>query len=374
MSLLTFLTINFLLSSSFTKTSATCIRSEPKCVEVEKGEDVHLHVSIEDCQAYWSKSLLWQKSGDNIIGRCYVNYDSPCFVEINTKFRMKVNTVYFNESYSTCHVSLDILNTTKNDSGNYKFFRKVKNGDDCMILVVNLTVRETNPICSTILPKDSHYLKMSCEWVPRDNQERVTLVAREQALHVYDNKGMVNNEDNLDTTNSVSTYVAIEDVVSQTNMPDGCIVSKLGVDKVCKFSIHVEPSMTLMDVKSEQRVSFKCCTEIYTIPSVWVYWKDQQIATGRFSALNGTHNISVKLENSSENADGTTKITPVCGKDLDEGFTPYSMADLLLHSSVYSNFVLSTQITREGGNEAQTVDEEVCEDRYNVTIMATPQE
>ena len=280
-------------------------------MEVEKGEDVHLHVSIEDCQddAYWLKALLWQKRGDDIIGRCYVKYESPCFVEMNTKFRMKMNTVYFNHSYSTCHMSLDILNTRIMDSGTFNFFQKVKNGDDCMILVVNLTVRETNPICSTILPKDIHYLKMSCEWVPRDNQERVTLVAKDQTLYVYENKGMVNNEENSDTTNSLSTYVAIEDVFSQTDMPDGCIVSKRGVDKICKFSIHVEPSMTLMDVQSEQRVSFKCCTEKDTIPSVCVYGRDPKIASGRLSAINGTHSVSVKLENSTDSNGGTTVVT-----------------------------------------------------------------
>ena len=126
------------------------------------------------------------------------------------------------------------------DSGIYLIQRRSYMPVICKILQIDVIVRETLPICSTLIVNEDDQLRLSCTWVPRKSEDMRILVGN-RTLQLHENLELLNRMSSSAVTVTNSNYLA--EIFDSNRIPDRCQVSdtKLGFEARCEFSVFMSP-------------------------------------------------------------------------------------------------------------------------------------
>ena len=119
---------------------------------------------------------------------------------------------------------LNIPKSEYNHSGIY--FVQSSYNTFCTVLRVAVIVRDTRPLCSTILDKDPEHIDISCKWVMRELDDKMELIAGNQTLQRIENDELVpGTVTSSNTAMVVSSVIALRDAFDESRTPDVCVVS-----------------------------------------------------------------------------------------------------------------------------------------------------
>ena len=202
---------------------------------VEVGENLHIREEI-DMQPYYSGDFfIWRRLGGNETAGCYVQtkrdgqlrrYTMSCISYVGN---LTLKTYDHCLSYY-CNIDIHISKIALKDSGIYVFQTRET---ICTLLMVHISVRKTNPLCSAALQLTSNALQLSCEWIQLQDSDTVWVVLKNRTLYEYKNYAEGDGKGNSSLSISIPLN---EGLCGNPAIPDSCILSQFGVKKSCKFN------------------------------------------------------------------------------------------------------------------------------------------
>ena len=230
-----------------------------------------------------------------------------------------------------CLLDINFTPTEQTDEGTY-----ILELDDasCTFVIANVTVKETAPLCTIRKLNEDNNLKLSCEWIPRHEDDEARIIANNRTLCWYKNKGITN--DNLNISNSISTTIPPGNIFDR-NMPNRCVISQFGVEKSCSFGIPILQTVRLTPehVTNVDSTKFNvCCTKNENITGFW--WQDNE-ETFTFSG------DSMILRNFTLDSTDDYRVMIICS-DGNQGDEPHHFEKIIFESNVSLQFSVSLKI------------------------------
>ena len=204
-------------------------------LSVEIGADASLNRWIPLGPEYSGEDLVLRKNGEDPISICgartfrnqrnEVRFIFDCANIWVDKFHLGIDTC----KLSSCNINFLLENALPSDSGVYLIESNASSCRDLMIL--SISVQETKPVCTSIYPKDSDFLRMSCNWEPLHKNEKVRFSPGDLPWYQY--------EDN-DLRHKLNKFILLYDAFCNDKLPDTCTVMQFGFEKKCQFSTRLQ--------------------------------------------------------------------------------------------------------------------------------------
>ena len=178
------------------------------------------------------------------------------------------NSRYTLSQINGTQFEMTIAFTEQNDSGQHVVKIYQDSQSLCTIVILNLTIEGTAPICSTLFNRHSGKLQMSCQWLQVNKGDRAQLVAGNQVLYEYETT-RINYKGDYNLSNKCIAYVALENIFNEEIMPSRCAISndKGIIDGTCTF-----PTIQSLFIGKEQNQSAsfdRCKVKDSKVASCW---------------------------------------------------------------------------------------------------------
>ena len=239
--------------------SSQCRPTVMETSSVEVGDNVSFQSWFSLDDGYSGQDLIWKRNRGDPIAVCLATttqYDG-----VHTLNCSDIRISRYHLTIGNCNIScsLDLMieNAVLNDTGLYF----LESASRCRLLMVDITVRETKPICTATYPKNYMYIRMTCIWVPQHNGERVWFSPEDQTWYQFENHTW---------RNELYQYVLLDDALCNEKSPDTCTVSQFSFDKRCHFLTR---SHEVIFINNQTNESFKFYTSCKSSPKVWMYDK-----------------------------------------------------------------------------------------------------
>ena len=212
--------------------------------------------------------------------------------------------------------------------------------------MVDITVRETKPICTATYPKETNYIRMACTWLPQHYGERVWFSRENQILYQFENHMW---------RNKLNQYVLLDDALCNEKSPDTCTVSQFGFDKRCHFLTRSHGDIFINNQTNE---SFHFYTSYKSSPTVWMY--DETSSPPLVNIIG--QSVTFDSENNKRSC-GNDQIILIWGEDNFKELFLYGVAHLVLASNSRFDLMFFLQTS---------FDKEQCSIELFINISADP--
>ena len=335
-----------------------CEQSQNRTVVVELGDSVSrvFPVTSLNITEYLSgDALTFVKNGDHVISRCAVSLHHSIECQSNDK-RIGIYRSPSRENSVT--LEINVTTSQRTDAGIY-ILRSGRNS--CTLLKVNITVKETNPVCkiNAFFPEDNKYLRLFCVWVPLDRNEQAYLWTRNRVL--YGGSYQSNK-------NSLNIKVPLKDAFNKNKVPYMCTITQFGYVKTCRFNIHMQPKVADLNNDTVQFLPFKCCAPNGDIGDIWWIVTSR---SGKATSLNMTGQSLTVAFYVDKSRRKSMPMIIACGKKTSDGLELHGTGKLILESQFYLKFSSAGYIT-QGSTNSGTKNDVTCLNNYFVNITAYP--
>ena len=229
-----------------------------------------------------------------------------------------------------------------------------RNGSVCRLMEINVTVHEKEPICTTIYTPVSNNLQLSCEWNPLDLEDGAQIMIRNRLF--TGNIMTTTSDKNL--TSMISTAVSMDDVLSENNIPDRCVVSRNEINATCNFPIYMKSKEE--KTKESDSLIFECCSTRANEPQISVYDISGNPWPSRSSGIFVIH------EKPPSKCDKKSPSILICANETYNEIIEYGLAKLFL--STQSQILTSISHV----SEHEMVETGHCENGFNIDVRSYP--
>ena len=261
------------------KSFPPCNQTLNETVFVNKSHNAFLSIelNIEKEHSHIRAEYTWMHGKGDVI--CTSPGGGECHGVKDSRFHMQVGGNIFPrgvpEYNNYIFFELTIDNAIYDDNG---FYFVVSNYQDfCTILRMNVIVRDTPPSCTALLESVNTKLRLSCGWIPREDDDQMDLTISRNGTHkLYEKYKVVTGAKTIkkswNSEKVISATVALHDIFDDDLIPDACNVSekRQHFEKHCEFSIFMSPQVSHI-TEYEHDVSFICCADGQVPPIIWRY-------------------------------------------------------------------------------------------------------
>ena len=355
-----------------------CNQPLSETIRVNIGENATLSVTLVERYSdghgrHVNEYFTWINGRGAAICR---SVNGRCKSDSNRSFQMKVTQQILQGylySYLDYTFEMTIVQSDFSDNGVYTLQSSHEN--PCIILRLDVIVRDTLPSCTTHLKISREDMRLSCKWILMENDDMMQLLSKNDTVQSLEGNeiiaGTAIGDMSWNTAAAViSTSFAIRDSFDKKGTPDTCLVSnaQLEFENRCEFLIFMSPKMNEINRYGED-TAFTCCTESDKVPSLWWYNKNTATTTQAPG-----QNFTVNLDTSTQNrADSTTfVIFFICGEGNDE-LTLFRTGELVLNLE-HDRVVLSGRIEPDSSGSDELKGGKTCAHSYSISINANPLE
>ena len=354
----------------------SCGQTVNEVIEVEKGEHIQIRILLQEhvdsCRNYCVEmtSFIWQKDRETI-SNCL--HEQPGKRSVQTrecqseKIWKYVMTVYM--TYCSLCVELNITEAEHSDSGIYTLGcdasilnhnrRPNERSESLRMAIANVTimVRESQPICTTVLDSEGAGLTFKCEWIKRESH-KVSFMIGNKTLYEY-SYYQVGNGNGNSVKNTVSAVIGVDDIFSGNNVPDTCVIFTPAVQKFCKYPQFVQADDKKGKESDTKMFPFICCLadDEADVPILWSF--DSNTGLRQLQLDDG----AIIMQRGKE-TNGVGVFFFLCGELKEAGLIVYGMSRFISSSK---GFAVSL-VTFEEPDESRAENEAHCTYRYNVTV------
>ena len=366
--------VGFCLGSNSPQPFPPCDQPRNEIVRVNRGQSVNLNIidfqEFNSAHTYWYAEFVveHERKIDNICQDPSLFWH-PCERNPHFNFIVITSTNQLQRRYSrNFRFKIIISQADYGDSGIYFIQSRAPS---CTILHVTVIVRDTLPLCTTLV--ENEHLKLSCRWGLWELEDKMELVAGNKTLQLHENDALISGQEMLakgwNAATVISTTIAVLEAFDSDRMPDSCIVSnaQLEFEKRCNFSIFTSPKMNEI-TEFEQEAIFTCCTDSENVPSI--RW--QNISTVAMNATGQFFTVNVEMCSSGQGSDNGKKSTLffICGGYKNyERQTSFRIGKVVLNLRYQGSVLLFWKI-----EQGRSGDEESCTWPHLITITAEPME
>ena len=188
----------------------------------------------------------------------------PCNSSTLRDGKMKAQPCWIHVSSEDERDTQDIMIRHQTSSEIYCLEHTFRNGSVCRIMEINVAVHE-KPICTTIYTPINNTLQLSCQWKQVDIDDGAQLMIRNR---LFAGKIITTQTSDTNLISMISTMVSMEDVLSENNVPDLCLVSRNEINETCSFPIYMKSKEN--NITSDS-LMFECRSTMGNEPNIHFY-------------------------------------------------------------------------------------------------------
>ena len=325
-------------------TSYECSQPVIRNIDVGRGDDIILNASfvVDQSDDDDELSLRSNASGqmlppcNNRTLRHVKKNPQPCWI--------------YGVSSKDVRSAYEITIRHQTSSNMYSLEITFRNGSVCRIMEINVTVHE-KPICTTIYTPMNNTLQLSCKWKPVDLGDGAQLMIGNR---LFTGNIMTTNTSATNITDVISTVVSIEDVLSENNVPDLCLVSRNEINVTCNFLIDMKPKEKIF---TSDPLMFTCCSSRGNDPTISFYNINGNLWPS------GSRRIFVIHEKPPLKCDKKSPIILICANETYDKIIVYGLAKLYLPTQSRILTIINKHEMVETGH---------CENRFSIDVRPYP--
>ena len=328
----------------------TCPPTKHESITVEFGVQAHLRVLISSIWPNTGEDVVMRNDEGQVEGACSGRKSHPgrvlqgitCWSRKDKGFSIESDGLCL----SSCYIDIKMSLTEHSTSGT---FHLELNETRCQFLNVKIYYRDFTPACSVWYHGEIKYFIFSCSWIMGERNGTTRLLSGDLTVNNTEYKGIRSNQSTIMLT--CSAWIGLEDMFSESKVPDICVVSESGFEQNCTFSHITQVSMDGIEEGKTTTGTINCCTDSNIKPDVLLFNETYSFVV---DSLGGPY----KQEHSGTNMTDI-KIGIVCSKNTVSEVVTYSVARLI------SNETITVIIANASENNTS----DMCSYRY--TIIAT---
>ena len=247
------------LQQAFSSNNLFCNNEQERSMIAIDGQTIHVNFTVDELQE--NQYLVWNIPDSE--------FQLPFDMSIGNNMSLqsgRYSLTYFQQAGHSYEMS--IMLTDKHDTGTHTVTLNEGGRQLCFIFLLNLIIKETNPICETLFDKKRGKLQLSCQWLQVNDWDRARLVAGDQVLYEHETFQM-NLDGHYNVTNKYSIFLPPEKLYDAFIVPTMCevVYTKTNRSNTCRFRTAPGDFVRSNLAKSEN-ATFTCCnTSWFTVDS-----------------------------------------------------------------------------------------------------------
>ena len=348
----------YLMNSSIGSFGTDCPGTKHENITVDRGEPARLKVYISPMWPFLGEDLVLRNDEGVVVSACtgkHAFHHSNVLHNITCWSGEEMNGLALAAERSSCiGCTVNIVVTLTENSKSGVYFLELQE-TACQFWVGHIFFRDFNPTCTSLFLRESLTLRFSCQWFITDQKGKAWLKNKVRTLHESYYNGVANIDGNL--TNSISMLIDLDDVFSESKVPDRCAVSQFGFEQNCTFS----PVVQLIDSKSDDTLitnaELNCCIGDELKPEIWVFNLTHAIA----HSTTRQQYIYSQAPNAGRNKSSENMFGILCCQSTTDGIIVYIIGTLTL-----KNEVLTISLNASRRNKSNH--DSTCVNNYIINI------
>ena len=324
----------------------TCSTTKNESLTVDWGKEVDIRVSINSIWTSTGEDLVLRNDEGQVEGACSgtksavserVLQGITCWGNEEKGFNMESDNVCLN----ACFIHVKVSPTNHSTSGTY-YLELTESR--CQFWTAKIYYRDFQPTCAVSFNGELNYFNFSCTWTVGVRDGTARLLIGDLTLNDNEYNGIQSNQTSILKT--ISTSVDLDDMFSESKVPNICAVSESSFEQNCSFSPITRLSINELE---EATYTLNCCNDSSSEPDMWIFNESNSLLVNAMV-------WPYKQQYSSPNMNNL-EFGIVCGTSSETKLVIYSMPRLISKEEVIT---LSISIDSEGNAT------DVCSYRYKI--------